>query len=495
MARVLALFLMAVLGSDLAQAEVAATSPGELKLSPSGHYVSYRGKPLLLIGDSGTQCVTQNSNLDHRAWIDACAERGIRAVHVWAFTPAKQKQDGSVIERRWGYLYPDVTPWKRNTSKPLAFDQRFQWDLQSFDDGADGAFDHYWPRLRDLCSYAKSKNILVGITVFFGWPKHNSASQPDWLYHPLNEHNGGFLTDRGKIVTAPQTISSPGNEVWREEWSDSWPSAKKTQWVWERYARELIRQTLPIGNVFYVFMDEHSYDEGNCGDHFRDFFRSRGAIWMDWGERRDSIDLVYDQLLLTPKSDRRLTAQFGRRPARPFFALEEGSEGGLNYTSDVLPTVWRYSIAGGNYFHHNDYAQENAQTGVMVFDPNVRGGQKERVLERLAWLGNASRLYNETVKNLDSMAPHNELIRNDQKTFCLANPGSEYVVYSQADSTASFDLDLSDGAGVVDCRFYNPRTGQFGPPFQRPGKSTATISKPDSDAWVLYCIFGESNGN
>ncbi len=488
MGRILTIVALTLVWIEAADAEIATSSTQDLTLSPSGHYVSYQGEPLLLIGDSGTQCVTQNSNLDHRQWIDACAERGIRAIHVWAFTPAKQKQDGSVMERRWGYVYPDVTPWKRKTSGPLAFDQRFQWDLQSFDDDADGKFDHYWPRLRDLCAYAKSKKVVVGITVFFGWPKHNLPGQPDWFYHPLNVQNGGFLTDSGKVVTAPQTISSPGREVWQDDWSDDWPAAQKTQWVWERYAHELIRQTLPIGNVFYVFMDEHSYSEGNCGDHFRDFFRSRGALWMDWGKRRDTIDLVYDQFLLNPQSDRRLRAQFGQRPFRPFFGLEEGGASGFNHTSDLLPILWRYAIAGGNYFHHNDYDQETTETGVMVFDPNVRGGIKEKVLKRLDWLGNASRLFNETVQNLDSMAPRNELVGSTQETFCLAHPGVEYIVYSQAGSQATFDLDLSGGASVFDCRFYNPRNGQFGPMFQQQGGAPATFTKPDPESWVLHVL-------
>jgi len=46
---------------------MAATTPAaELAPSPSGHYVQYRHRTLLLVGDSGTQCVLQNANLDCR---------------------------------------------------------------------------------------------------------------------------------------------------------------------------------------------------------------------------------------------------------------------------------------------------------------------------------------------------------------------------------------------------------------------------------------------
>ena len=80
-----------------------------LDISPSGHYIEYKGEVLMLIGDSGTQCASQNSNPDHRQWIDDCACRGIRAIHLWSFVPVRQKQDGSQIEERWDY-YPFMTP-------------------------------------------------------------------------------------------------------------------------------------------------------------------------------------------------------------------------------------------------------------------------------------------------------------------------------------------------------------------------------------------------
>ena len=155
-----------------------AEASAPLAASPSGHYIQYAGRTLMLIGDSGTQCVMQNANLDYRAWIDDCAARGIRMVHVWSFMAPRQKQDGSQIEARWGYVYPGLTPWARKTAGPPAAGQRPQWDLLRFDDGPDDALGRYWPRLRDLCQYAKDKGLIAGITVFTGWAKHNG----DWAF-------------------------------------------------------------------------------------------------------------------------------------------------------------------------------------------------------------------------------------------------------------------------------------------------------------------------
>ena len=41
------------------------------------------------------------------------------------------------------------------------------------------------------------------------------------------------------------------------------PRAKKVRRLWEKYSQKLIDETLGIGNVFHVFMDEHSYCTGS----------------------------------------------------------------------------------------------------------------------------------------------------------------------------------------------------------------------------------------
>ena len=84
----------------IAPSAIGKANKDDLKISLSGHYIQYLGKTLMLIGDSGTQCVLQNLNLDYRRWIDDCASRGMTAIHVWALVPPRQKSDGSVIEKR-----------------------------------------------------------------------------------------------------------------------------------------------------------------------------------------------------------------------------------------------------------------------------------------------------------------------------------------------------------------------------------------------------------
>ncbi len=124
-------YVIALISSTNLVADQPESIPAtSIAISPSGHFISYQGRPLLLLGDSGTQCVVQNLNIDHRKWLDECAARGIRAVHIWSFVAARQKQDGSVTEPRWGYVYPDITPWQRVPSGPLALDQKLPSEVR-----------------------------------------------------------------------------------------------------------------------------------------------------------------------------------------------------------------------------------------------------------------------------------------------------------------------------------------------------------------------------
>jgi hypothetical protein len=84
--------------------------------------------------------------------------------------------------------------------------------------------------------------------------------------------------------------------------------------------------------------------------------------------------------------------------------------------------------------------------------------------------------------------PHNDF--SSTGTYCLADPCREYVVYCMTGSPTAFDLDLSAAAGkTVNCRFYDPRDGQFEPMFQRvAGSNSKRFTKPTSDDWILHVI-------
>lgn len=215
-----------------------------------------------------------------------------------------------------------------------------------------------------------------------------------------------------------------------------------------------------------------------------DFFKRRGQIWMDWSSRRSGVAWVMSGTLHSTDKNSNALSGFSVYPPRPYFNLE-----GAPYMGDEVRTaIWTFSMGGGSFIFHADERQETVRTGIMGYDPHVPDGDKG--MYKRDWLGHASTFFNQHVDDLDSLVPANGLSSSSPGTYCLADNGAEYVVYSKIGSSAGFSLNLSAAAGkTLNCRFYNPRTGVFNATFQRPGGNSAeSFAKPDSDDWVLHIV-------
>jgi hypothetical protein len=80
------------------------------------------------------------------------------------------------------------------------------------------------------------------------------------------------------------------------------------------------------------------------------------------------------------------------------------------------------------------------------------------------------------------MEPHNELVSGGE-AYCLAEPGSQYMVYAPVGG--SFELDLSAAAIDLTARWFDPRDGTYGEPFTLSGGAAQQVSAPDDSDWVL----------
>jgi hypothetical protein len=216
--------------------------------------------------------------------------------------------------------------------------------------------------------------------------------------------------------------------------------------------------------------------------HFADFFRDRGMVWTDQSSMRSTVDFVMSATLHSTDKNSDAVSGFVASPPRPYLNLE-----GQPYMGDAVRTaIWTFTSGGGHYFFHCDEEQETVRTGIMGYDPHVPGGDKG--MYKRDWLGHAGRFFNEHIDDLDSMVSGNGL--SSSGTYCLADSGREYVVYSRIGSSATFNLDVSAATGkILDCRFYNPRDGKFLSTFQRTGgSSTESFTKPDTEDWVLHIV-------
>ena len=185
-------------------------------------------------------------------------------------------------------------------------------------------------------------------------------------------------------------------------------------------------------------MDEHSYSDGNGGDHFREFFQRRGVRWTDTERRRESVDFVFDPI--THRNDTvgrnpEVVQRFYREPVRPFMILE-----GEPYQGEAVRiSLWSALMGGAGFVFHNDERQETIHTGIMGYDPNVPSGDTGPV--RRAWLSRQP-FFNEGLPNLDRMRPHNDFV--GEGSYCLADRPN-YAVYAVPKRPITLDLRAATG--------------------------------------------------
>jgi len=450
------------------QGVIAATD--DMRVSRDGHWIEFRGKKVLLVGDSVTQGWQElGTNFNQKGYVDALAARGINVLMLWSFIGTAsligivdQKSDSRI-----GYDAPEIWPWVKSEGK---------FDLNQFN-------DEYFNRLRSLIQYANSRNTVVLITVHDGWTKTRFSG------HPFNVANGGPLTDNSQYVELYDY-----NDEMPHVFDPSWDRKQKHQYFLERFCENLIQATGDLPNVMYEIFNEGEWynqeDLRRFQEHFLNFFKARTnrllLINDDYVAGPDfrteaKADMisnhkisnlkVWDEKTPAKAAFDHYSARFLGTPPKPFLFSETPSY--IGNPSERIPfmrLMWGTLLGGAGFILQNDTS--------FGFDPNTAIKMDPAILDLE---GHAARFFNISGITLDGMSPDGRL---SSTGVALARPGSEYVIYSQDGS--SFTIDLSGYSESFLGRFYDPSTGQFQSSFTISGGGIKTIQKPDSRDRVLH---------
>jgi hypothetical protein len=428
-----------------------------VQVSADGRYFTYRGETRLIFGESATQSVLQDANLDWRAWLDDLEQRGVRAALVWLFMAPRQEAARQHFDSRYGYAVPALMPWPR-TAPGRARDGGPRYDLTGFDPA-------FWNRLRDLCAGAEQRGILLLITLFDGWSK-------DFIYHPLNQASGGIWPDRRDGRDAIAQLFAPDREVAQEVWDPNWPAAKRNQWIWERLAVQVLEVTQPFDNVFYEL-----YNEGSPGPewaaHFRRFLKARSDKPL--GHDRDpAFDFVtYHVAVGKPETVQKISALLGPdAPPRPL-VITETMPAYLRGASlaAIRRVVWGAALSGQHVFVQND--------GVFRFDPHAAGSERGAAARDL--VARADQFFQQGGANLPELRPSQAEVRAGQVLVLADSHGSRYA-YSWAGR--DFVLDLGEPRSWR-ARWYDVRAGTWSEPQSFEASGSHRLVKPDAQDWAL----------
>ncbi len=452
--------------------EAALRAQRSVRVSSNPHWLEFRGRPVLPIGDSVTQGWMEcGADFDQRAYLDALASCGINVVLLWSYiaTSAEtQRQDPRI-----GYDAPEIWPWKGSPDEK-------SFDLTAFNPA-------YFERLRQFVRYADNKDIVVVITVQDGWPKTRFAC------HPFNVALGnGPLTDRRRFVELADY-----NQEMPAEYNPGWTWQQKNQYFQERFADRLAAELHDCGNVIFEMFNEGEWYEPAQRrmheEHFLRFFRERTTAPLmtnidhirskDFGARQNpAVDVISLHGKPWTGHFAQFEREFAAEPAKvvfesepvPSFGAPDAAPQEVVSLDTLRAAVWERVLSGAGWVAQNDasfgWDSKSAMVGLMSL--------RDQAYDQI---GHVARFFNQAEIEFWKMSPSSTLASTG---ICLAEPGRAYVVYAHRGEKIS--VDLSAAAGQMNVNWIDPRTGAVAQGRSVSGGRVRSFNPPlDGDA-LLY---------
>jgi hypothetical protein len=441
-----------------------AASANRLRIL-DGHLL-LNGGPTLLLGDSVTQgWMELGENFAQENYLDALAARRINLVMIWSFIGTSQALQ--VADDRIGYDSPEIWPWGGSPD-------RGDFDLTRFN-------QFYFDRLKAFVAYAEKKKIAVLLTVHDGWVKDRFAA------HPFNQRLGnGPLKNRKDYVK----LADYSREM-SATFDPSWSWKEKNQHFQERFCDKLISELYPFGNVIYEIFNEGEWynpvDRQKHEQHFLAFFRARcknilisntDHILLDSPWQDTKVDMVsFHGKSWTGwfKEFEKLSRQF---PEKPYLKSEPVPGWRGDFPVEVIRrSVWEHALAKSGWVAQNDASFGWDNQSRMAAIAEIRDQAYDAI-------GICSRFFNDSGIPFWKMKPHGAL---SSTGICLAEPGSEYLVYAPEGGALSLDLSI-DPKAAYRARWFNPRSGEFTGQLVVKAAGKVTIHCPDANDWVLHVV-------
>jgi hypothetical protein len=376
------------------------------------------------------------------------AEHNYNYIRLWRWeTPKDIEKDGIV-------RYSAPHPWKR-TGPGTAWDEKPKFDLTAFN-------EDYFARMRKRVEMARDRGIYVSVMLFNGWELQFS----NWTGHPFNAENNinGIDGDPDK--------DGRGTEI------ESWPPPPGVEKLEKDYVRKVIDTVNDLDNILFEISNESGPYSTDWQYDMIEFIKSYEAgkpkqhpVGMSFQYPRGSNSTLFNSPAdwISPNSDSR-TGKYNYRDNPP---IGDGRKVVLTDTDHLWgnggdrPWVWKSFLRGLNPLYMDPYHDPPVWEKLL---PDI-----EEVRRNLGY----TRTYANKI-DLTAMKPSLELASTG---YCLANPGSEYLVYQPG--AGEFTVDLTAGKYLYE--WFNPVAGHTAGEgsFATAGGRKSFVSPFQGDA-VLY---------
>lgn len=394
-----------------------------------------------MTGPNGHQDGRKNTFLD---WIEAYGHNFTR---LWAF-----ENDG--------FVFKDVEPQAYMRTGPgMTTDGKLKYDLTRFN-------QKYFDRLKSKVSAAQKRGIYVSV-VLFGHSGNLKGATYFKKENNINEIDGDPDNDGYAIETRQLKV----------------PTVTAIQ---NAYVKKIIETVNSFDNVLYEIACESDLTTTEWQYHFihliREYektFSKQHLIGMssDGGYGPgDDTKRLFDSPAdwIAPGWDNDKTSSYMTNPpdatGEKIIMIDTDHLWGVGGDSKW---VWKTFTRGMHSSYMDPYTELDPEATLRVSQ-----GQFDSA--RIA-MGQTLRLANRT--HLSAMAPHNEL---SSSSFCLANPGKEYIAYLPEGGAVT--VDLSATKGKIKVEWIEPVSGKTVKDQTIAGGNKTQFNSPFSGDAVLHIL-------
>ena len=188
------------------------------------HYLSFHGKPILLITSAEHYGAVINKAFDYVAYFDSLKANGLNYTRIYPgamFEPMGKFMTGNTLAPKMNEL---IVPWARSTELGYLFGGN-KFDLDHWD-------PQYFARLKDFIAQAAARGVFVEICFF------NSQYSDTWPLSPLYFENN---------------IQHMEEATWKEAQTLKHEDLVKRS---DDYVRKIVQEVNPFENVVLETCDE-----------------------------------------------------------------------------------------------------------------------------------------------------------------------------------------------------------------------------------------------
>jgi hypothetical protein len=408
--------------------------------------------------DNGT--VDPPPSFNYSAYLDFLDAHHHNFFRLWAWEQSKWTAE--ISADYW------ITPGPfLRTGSTNALDGKPQFDLTQFNQA-------YFDRLRSRVQDAGARGIYVSVMLFDGWSvaqKGGLTLNNPWKGHPFNAANNinGIDGDTNHDGQGLET-QTLGNTAVTD--------------IQDAYVRKVIDAVGDLDNVLYEIDNEGDVTSKAWQYHMIQVIR-------DYEATKSKQHPIGMTAMFPGGSDTDLTASAADWISIPGSinapATATGTKVLIADTDHICGIcgstdwVWKTFAKGLNPILMDGY--DGAAVGLGAEDYTASDPVWELIRKNLGYARDYARQL-----DLKLAVPHGDLVLSESTGYCLAKPGSQYLVYLP--TGGSVTLNLSAVPGSLNAEWLNPATGlitQVAAPVVANGSSSVTVpGAPFSGPSVLF---------